>query len=84
MLQAYGLTQREAEIAQLVLRGTSTNEIAEGLRISVLTVRQHLKAVFEKTGVGSRGELSARILYEQYVPQVISKATPSIRGGFVG
>jgi DNA-binding CsgD family transcriptional regulator len=83
VLQAYGLTQREAEIAEHVLKGTATSEIADALSISVLTVRQHLKAVFEKTGVSSRRELSARILYEQYVPQMMSGATPSVRGGFL-
>jgi DNA-binding CsgD family transcriptional regulator len=83
VLQAYGLTNREAEIAQLVLRGSSTVEIADCLCISGLTVQQHLKAIFEKTGVSSRRELSARILYEQCVPHMISGATPSTRGGFL-
>ena len=82
-LLAYGLTQREAEVAQLVLRGTSTAAIAETLCISALTVQQHLKAIFEKTGVSSRRELSARVLYEQYVPRLASGETPSLHGGFI-
>jgi DNA-binding CsgD family transcriptional regulator len=83
VLQAYGLTHREAELAQLVLRGGTTAEIADALCISGLTVQQHLKAIFEKTGVSSRRELSARILYEQYAPRMMSGSTPSVRGGFL-
>jgi DNA-binding CsgD family transcriptional regulator len=83
VFQAYGLTQREVEIAQHVLKGTATQEIADALCISLLTVRQHLKAVFEKSGVSSRRELSARMLYEQYAPNMMAGATPSIHGGFL-
>jgi DNA-binding CsgD family transcriptional regulator len=52
LLQAYGLTHREAEVAQLVLRGSNMAAIAASLGISDLTVQQHLKSVFDKTGVG--------------------------------
>jgi DNA-binding CsgD family transcriptional regulator len=82
-LLAYGLTQREAEVTQLVLRGSSTAEIAQILCISALTVQQHLKGVFNKTGVSSRRELSAKVLYEQYVPVMASGATPGLSGGFL-
>jgi DNA-binding CsgD family transcriptional regulator len=64
LLQAYGLTQREAEVAQLVLRGSGTADIAASLSISDLTVQQHLKSVFDKTGVSSRRELMAQVFYE--------------------
>ena len=50
VLQAYALTDREAEVAQLVLRGNSTAEITANLCITALTVQQHLKSVFDKTG----------------------------------
>lgn len=59
--QSYGLTPREFEIARLVARGLPTAEIATALFISPHTVRGHLKAVFGKTGIGSRGELVARL-----------------------
>lgn len=64
LLQAYGLTHREAEVAQLVLRGLGTAHIASSLSISDFTVQQHLKSVFDKTGVSSRRELVAQIFYE--------------------
>lgn len=70
LLQAYGLTRREGEIAQLVLRGCATSKISIELRISEYTVQQHLKAVFEKVGVGSRRELVAQIFARHYRPIV--------------
>jgi DNA-binding CsgD family transcriptional regulator len=74
VLQAYGLTEREAEVAQLVLRGLSTGEVAGRLSIAALTVQQHLKAVFDKTGVRSRRELVAQIFAQQYVPRMLRDA----------
>jgi DNA-binding CsgD family transcriptional regulator len=62
LLDAYGLTEREAEIARLVLRGIATAGIALDLAISPATVQQHLKSIFDKTGVGSRRELVAQIV----------------------
>ncbi len=81
ILQAYGLTAREAEVAGLVLRGLSTDRAAAELVISPLTVQQHLKAIFEKTGVGSRRELGARVFTEQYGPRV-SEGTPVAANGW--
>jgi DNA-binding CsgD family transcriptional regulator len=70
LLQAYGLTDREAQVAQLVLQGLATSEIAAKLSIAALTVQQHLKAVFDKTGARSRRELVAQIFAEQYLPRI--------------
>ena len=67
ILRAHGLTDREAGVAQLVLPGLSTEEIAHALCISTLTVQQHLKAIFEKVGVHSRRELMARIFSRYYL-----------------
>lgn len=62
MLTAYGLSRREAEVARLVLRGTSTRAIADTLHISTHTVQDHLKAVFDKVGVRSRRALVGHLL----------------------
>jgi DNA-binding CsgD family transcriptional regulator len=70
IMQAYRLTKREGEIAQCALRGWSTTAIAANLHISSSTVQDHLKAIFTKVDVGSRGELAARIFTQQYLPQV--------------
>jgi DNA-binding NarL/FixJ family response regulator len=56
-LSAYALSTREAEVATLVLRGTSTRGISAALHISEHTVQDHLKAVFDKAGVRSRRDL---------------------------
>ncbi|WP_420000062.1 LuxR C-terminal-related transcriptional regulator [Streptomyces boninensis] len=65
---AYGLTERELQITQLIARGMATAEIATMLFISPHTVRDHLKAVFAKAGVSTRGELVARLFTEHYWP----------------
>ena len=51
LMAAYGLTEREQDVTRLVLQGNSTAEIAARLRVSAQTVQQHLKSVFDKTGV---------------------------------
>jgi DNA-binding CsgD family transcriptional regulator len=68
IMQAYDLSKREGEVTQCVLLGWSTAEIAARLHISPNTVQDHLKAVFEKVDVGSRGELAGRIFTRQYQP----------------
>jgi DNA-binding NarL/FixJ family response regulator len=52
-----GLTEREAEVARLVLKGLPSAEIATVLGSSDKTVRQHLSRIYEKCGVSSRPEL---------------------------
>lgn len=61
LLVAYGLTAREREICREVISGYSTADIAARLFISSNTVQDHLKSVFGKVGVRSRGELVARL-----------------------
>ena len=73
VLQAYGLTEREAQVAQLVLQGLATGEIADRLGITALTVQQHLKAVFDKTGARSRRELVALVFAQHYLPRMAAR-----------
>ena len=62
LLAARGLTPAQRRVAHLVLQGLSTRAIVDRLRIGEHTVQDHLKAVFEKVGVGSRRELVAALL----------------------
>ena len=73
VLRAYVLTAREQEVATLVLKGLSTEDISVRLCISTLTVQQHLKAIFEKVGVRSRRELVARIYARSFWPAMASE-----------
>lgn len=57
LADAYTLSEREKEIAELIPRGLSTKELAQALHISAYTVQDHLKSIFAKTGVTSRREL---------------------------
>ncbi len=67
ILLAHGLTRREGQVAQLALQGKTNKGVARDLRISGHTVEDHLKAIFAKVGVSSRGELTARIFTEHYM-----------------
>jgi DNA-binding CsgD family transcriptional regulator len=66
---AYGLTDRESQVTRLCLKGLSTKEIAQSLGISPFTVQDHLKAIFDKTGVRSRGGLVGQVFLEHYMPR---------------
>ena len=80
ILQAYHLTKREGEVTQLILRGRSTREIAATMQISLNTVQDHLKAIFEKVNVGSRRELAGHIFAQQYQPHFTASAPLDVFG----
>lgn len=71
LCRAYELTPRESEIVQLVVGGRRTQQLAERLFITPFTVKDHLKAVFRKVGVRSRGELVGRMTGRAGVPDEI-------------
>jgi DNA-binding CsgD family transcriptional regulator len=70
LMSAYGLTPRERDITRLVLSGLSTTQIADELVLSTHTIQQHLKSIFEKTGVHSRRELTGKVFFSHYEPRV--------------
>lgn len=53
----YHLTQREEEVAQLMVKGYTLPHIAETLCISLDTVRSHSKSIYRKLGVHKKREL---------------------------
>ncbi len=71
LMAAYGLTRREREITRLVLMGRSTAQIADDLVIAPVTVQQHLKSIFAKTGVHSRRDLVCTVFVDHYEPRAL-------------
>lgn len=69
LMSAYGLTEREKDVTRLVLQGASTIQIAAELTVSAHTVQQHLKSIFDKTGVHSRRDLVGRIFFAHFDPR---------------
>jgi DNA-binding CsgD family transcriptional regulator len=70
IVAAYGLSDRERAVTQLVAQGYATAAIGDRLHLSPWTVQDHLKAIFEKVGVSTRGELVARLFFDHYAPQL--------------
>ena len=65
VIAAYGLTSRESEVAWRLLAGLARKSVAAELAISLHTVNDHTKAIFDKTGVSSAGQLRAQVFTQQ-------------------
>ena len=61
LTRLYGLTQTEGKLVQLLVGGSTLDDAAKHLEISVNTARTHLKHVFHKTGINRQAELVHRI-----------------------
>jgi DNA-binding CsgD family transcriptional regulator len=67
---AYGLSDREKEVVELVVRGATTKQIAATLYISEYTVQDHLSNIFDKIGVRGRKALVKRLFYDNLYPSL--------------
>lgn len=62
------LTRRELEIARHLLAGRTYRMIAAELHLSENTVKTHVKNIYSKLGIQSKGELIRLLLAEQDLP----------------
>jgi DNA-binding CsgD family transcriptional regulator len=61
LLRLHTLSARQREVAELLMSGPRTDEIAAQLHISQHTLHDHVKAIFAKLGVQGRAELMALV-----------------------
>ena len=59
LAQRFGLTSRESEVCTYLWRGYNSGHIAKALLISGNTARTHIRNIYRKLDVSSRGELLA-------------------------
>lgn len=62
LVNEYGFTIRELEIAELLTSGMNNNQLAEALHISLPTVKFHLHNIHQKLGVTSRSAAIAKLM----------------------
>ena len=74
------LTDREREILQLLSRGESNKAIAQTLKISYDTVKQHVRHILNKLNLSSRVKAAVLFAKEQGAPEN-SDTTPSKKVG---
>ena len=65
---AYGLSAREREVVDMVVRGASRKQISAALYISEYTVQDHLSNVFDKVGMRGREALIKRLFLDNLYP----------------
>jgi DNA-binding CsgD family transcriptional regulator len=62
LIDLFGLTRRESEVALAVVAGHGLRAAAQQLGIAVTTARTHLQHVFEKTQTQRQSELTGLVL----------------------
>jgi DNA-binding CsgD family transcriptional regulator len=67
----WGLTAAESDTALMILKGYEHKQIAAIQQKSERTVRQHARAIYRKSGLASRAELSAFFLEDLLLPNEI-------------
>jgi len=75
------LSDREEEIARLVAEAFTNREIAEHLKISERTVKNHMNHIFDRLGLSNRVELTRYSLAQRNVLKYPASVNPSGHGG---
>ena len=63
----FSLTKRELEILNLIVGGIETSDIASKLYISIQTVRNHIRHIYEKLQVHSKSQAVVKAIKEGLV-----------------
>ncbi|MEZ5573855.1 MAG: hypothetical protein R3E64_17850 [Halioglobus sp.] len=66
--EVWHLTKAEAEIGLFILKGLSHKEIAKLRQTSERTIREQARALYRKSGLSGRAELSAFFLEDLLLP----------------
>jgi DNA-binding NarL/FixJ family response regulator len=66
--EKFDLSEREIDVIKQLCRGNANKEIADRLFISELTVKGHLKNIYQKTNVHNRATLVSKILASAALP----------------
>jgi DNA-binding CsgD family transcriptional regulator len=80
---ARGLTSRETDVVLLIASGHTNQEIARALEVSPYTVADHLKRVFAKLEVATRGELKSTLFQDYYLPRTTAGRSAGNDGWFL-
>ena len=65
VLDSWALTQREREVAELMIEGISSAQICARIAIAENTLKSHVKAILDKSGAENRTALLAKLLRER-------------------
>jgi DNA-binding CsgD family transcriptional regulator len=65
----FGLSQRETEVARLLISGRQNADIARDLGISASTARHHTQRVLDKLGVHSRAAIPSLVITRADEPE---------------
>lgn len=60
----YNFTEREQEVAELVLSCKSNEEISQELYISIVTVKKHISSILKKVNVKNRPQFIKKMIGE--------------------
>jgi DNA-binding CsgD family transcriptional regulator len=62
LADAYGLTASEAKLLQALIQGKRLEDMARDFKVTINTLRTHLKSIFRKTGTKRQSELLSLVL----------------------
>ena len=65
--EEFSLSKRESEVLELIVNGLNNKEVSEKLFISIETVRNHIRHIYEKLHVHSKSEAVVKAIREGLV-----------------